>query len=371
MINVFGSRTGAEEAEAVKDCLERQWMGMGPKTREFETAMSDRLGLKGMVMLNSGSNALYMAIKLLKLPEGSEIIVPSFTWISCAHAVVLNKCKVVFADVDLNTHNITAETIRPCMTRNTKAIMVVHYAGKPCDMQPILDLGVPVVEDAAHAVDSTWQGKYCGGIGAVGIYSFDAVKNLAVGEGGGLTANDPALIEKARINRYCGIGKSGFEASTSNKSRWWEYNISDFDHKYLPSDVAAAIGLAQLKKLDDMQAYRKRIWDRYQKEWASLEWLVQPVGPDANEKHSYFTYCVRVLGGNRDKFAKYLLDSKIYTTLRYHPLHLNAIYKSDAKLPVSEQLNEEALSLPIHPNLSDADVTKIIDAVANFSRKGL
>lgn len=368
MINVFGSKTGLEEAEAVKDCFERQWMGMGPRTKEFETKMAERLGLKGFVMLNSGSNALYMAVKLLKLPAGSEVIVPSFTWISCAHAVVLNRCKVVFADVDLRTHNITADTIERCLTSNTRAIMIVHYAGKPVDMRRIGELGHPIVEDAAHAVDSTFDGKYCGGIGDVGIYSFDAVKNLAVGEGGGLTAKDPALVEKARVARYCGIGKSGFEAATYNKTRWWEYNISDFDHKYLPSDVAAATGLAQLQKLDAMQAYRKKVWDTYQNELASLPWMVQPVGPEAGETHSYFTYCVRIAGPSRDRFAKYLLDNGIYTTLRYHPLHMNPIYQSIAKLPVSEQLNEEALSIPLHPNLSSADVTKILEVVHAFGK---
>lgn len=368
MINVFGSKTGIEEAEAVKDCFERQWLGMGPRTREFETQMAERLKLPGFVMLNSGSNALYMAVKLLNLPPGSEVIVPSFTWISCAHAVVLNRCKVVFADVDLRTHNIGAETIQPCLTPDTKAIMVVHYAGKPVDMRGIASLGYPIVEDAAHAVDATLDGKYCGGIGDVGIYSFDAVKNLAVGEGGGLTAKDPALLERAKVARYCGIGKSGFEAATYNKTRWWEYNISDFDHKYLPSDVAAATGLAQLKKLDAMQAYRKKIWDIYQKEWSSLSWMVQPVGPEAGETHSYFTYCVRIVGPSRDRFAKYLLDNGIYTTLRYHPLHMNPIYRSSAKLPVCEQLNEEGLSIPLHPNLSEADVSKILETVHAFSK---
>jgi aminotransferase len=368
MINAFGSKTGIEEAEAVKDCFERQWLGMGPKTRDFETRMAGRLGLPGFVMVNSGSNALHLAVKLLNLPPGSEVIVPSFTWISCAHAVVLNRCKVVFADVDLRTHNIGVETIEPCLTPNTRAIMVVHYAGKPVDMRRIVGLGYPIVEDAAHAVDSTLEGKHCGGIGDVGIYSFDAVKNLAVGEGGGLTARDPALIERARLARYCGIGKSGFEAATDKKTRWWEYNISDIDFKYLPSDVAAAMGLAQLEKLDAMQAYRRKLWDVYQKEWSSLSWMVQPVGPAAGEKHSYFTYCVRIVGPSRDRFARYLLDNGIYTTLRFHPLHMNPIYRSSAKLPVCEQLNEEALSIPLHPSLTEADVSKILETVHGFSK---
>jgi len=367
LINVFGSKVGKEELEAVKDCIDRQWMGMGPKTKEFEQSLAERLGLKGMVMVTSGSNALYLAVKLLALPPNSEIIVPSFTWVSCAHAVVLNQCKVVFCDVDLETHNMTAETIAPHITSNTKAIMVVHYAGKQVNMQPILDFGLPVIEDAAHAIDSKLNGQACGSIGDVGIYSFDAVKNLAVGEGGGLTARKTELIERAKLLRYCGIGRSGFETSISKKNRWWEYNITEFDHKYLPSDIAAAIGCVQLKKLNQLQARRKQIWNIYQHEFANLSWLVRPVDAGKNEPHSYFTYCVRVL--KRDQFAKYLLDKGIYTTLRYHPLHMNAIYQSGTKLPVCEQLNEEALNLPIHASLSDEDISTIIEAVVSFRPK--
>jgi aminotransferase len=188
-----------------------------------------------------------------------------------------------------------------------------------------------------------------------------------MGEGGGLTAKNPDWIARAKQLRYCGIGKSGFEASAS-KTRWWEYNVTDFFPKMLPNDVAASIGLAQLRKLDQMQAYRKKIWDLYQKEFASLGWLIRPQEAPADARHSYFTYCVRIPGGRRDAFAKYLYDNGVYTTLRYHPLHLNKIYGSNAKLPVSEQLNEEALSLPIHPGLSDSDVTLIVEKVKNWGK---
>lgn len=366
MINVFGSKVGKEELLAVQDCLERQWMGMGPKTREFESRFAERLGLAGMVMLNSGSNALYMAVKLLDLPPGAEVVVPSFTWISCAHAVVLNRLRVVFCDVDLDTHNVSAETVRPHVTAKTGAVMVVHYAGKPVDMDPILELGLPVIEDAAHAVDSWLDGRACGAIGDVGIYSFDAVKNLAVGEGGGLAARDEKLVERARLLRYCGIGKSGFEASAGQPERWWEYDITDFDHKYLPSDVAAAIGCAQLTKLDLLQARRREIWETFQRQLDGLGWLVRPADPGPRERHSYFTYCVRVEGGQRDRFARHLKDAGIYTTLRYHPLHMNSIYGCHSRLAVCERLNEEALSLPLHPGLSDADVAKVVDEVRGF-----
>jgi dTDP-4-amino-4,6-dideoxygalactose transaminase len=365
VISVFGSKVGGEELEEVRSSLEAQWMGIGPKTKAFEAGFSQRLGLTDLALVDSGSNGLYLAIKLLGLPPGAEIIVPSFTWIACAHAVVLAGCVPVFCDVDVETQNCSPRTIEPCLTKNTGAIMVVHYAGKPVDMDGILRLGKPVIEDAAHAVDSYLDGKACGAMGAVGVYSFDAVKNLAMGEGGGVTARDPELVAKARLLRYCGIGKSGFQAS-ADKDRWWEYHIVDFMPKFLPSDVHAAIGLAQLRKLDSLQAYRKKIWELFQGELASVSWLARPIDATARERHSYFTYFVRVLNGKRDKLAKYLYEQGIYTTLRYHPLHLNPIYKSTARLPNSERLNEEGLNLPLHPNLSESDLEKILTAVRRF-----
>jgi dTDP-4-amino-4,6-dideoxygalactose transaminase/ribosomal protein S18 acetylase RimI-like enzyme len=361
MISVFGSKVGEEELAEVKDCVDRQWLGTGPKTKQFEQDFSKRQGYPNTILVNSGSNALQLAMTLLKLPPGSDVIVPSFTWVSCAHAVVLAGHHPIFCDVDLETLNPTVETIQAARTPNTRALMVVHYAGKPVNMKPILELGLPVVEDVAHAVDSKIDGRYCGSFGALGVFSFDAIKNLAMGEGGAVTSRDPAMAERARMLRYCGIGKSGFEASTGNKDRWWEYNIAEFYPKFLISDVLAGIGLAQLRKLETLQATRKKIWDAYQKAFAGLDWLKRPVDAAANEQHSYFTYVIRI--PKRDRCAKTLYDRGIYTTLRYHPLHLNPIYKSTAKLPNSERLNEDALSIPLHPNLSDADVEKIITEV--------
>ncbi|MEK7382200.1 MAG: aminotransferase class I/II-fold pyridoxal phosphate-dependent enzyme, partial [Elusimicrobiota bacterium] len=222
MINVFGSLMGPEELEEVRTSLEAQWIGIGPKTAAFEQGFAQRLGLPGFVLLDSGSNALHLAVKLLDLPPGSDILVPSFTWIACAHAVVLSGHRPVFADVDLDTHNITLKTASAALTPKTKAVMVVHYGGLPVRVDEIKTLGLPIIEDAAHAVDSRLKDAACGGMGEVGIFSFDAIKNLAMGEGGGLTAKDPQRLARARQLRYCGIGKSGFEASAS-KDRWWEY----------------------------------------------------------------------------------------------------------------------------------------------------
>jgi dTDP-4-amino-4,6-dideoxygalactose transaminase len=365
MISVFGSSVGAEELAEIRTSIENQWLGIGPKTKAFESNFAQRRGLSDFALLDSGSNSLYLAIKLLDLPSGSEIILPSFTWIACAQAVRLAGCVPIFCDVDWDTQNVTVDTIRPCLTPKTAAIMVVHYAGKPVEMGPILDLGLPVIEDAAHAVDSSLNGKACGSIGHVGIYSFDSVKNLTTGEGGGITARDPALVERARLLRYCGIGKSGFEAS-AQKNRWWEYDIKDIAPKFLPNDIMASIGLAQLRKLDALQKRRQEIWNIYQEKLVEFDWILRPKNPSAVEKHSYFTYFIRVENNLRDKLAKHLYSHKIYTTLRFHPLHLNAIYQSNAQLPVSERLNEAGLNLPLHPNLSQSDIEYILSTIKQF-----
>ena len=178
MINVFGSTVSQEEIQAVSSVMQQQWMGFGKKVDEFEEAFKKSRNTENFLLVDSGSNALFMALHLLDLPKGSEVIVPTYTWVSCAQAVLLVGCVPIFADVDPATHNITADLIKPHITEKTSAIMVVHYAGKPVDMDPIIELGLPVVEDAAHAVDSFYKGKICGSIGDVGIFSFDSVKNI-------------------------------------------------------------------------------------------------------------------------------------------------------------------------------------------------
>lgn len=368
MISVFGSLVGDEEIANVTACMKSQWMGFGKAVDEFEKRYQEKYQIPAFAMVDSGSNALFMAVKLLNLPPESEIILPSFTWVSCAQAVLLAGHKPVFCDVDPFTMNVTRTDIESKITSKTGAIMVVHYAGLPVDLDPILELGYPIIEDAAHAVDSTYKGRPCGAIGAVGIFSYDAVKNLTVGEGGGIASPNLGLIARAKVLRYCGIGKSGFDSAMGNarqKSRWWEYSIQEPFIKMLPTNLAANIGLAQLDRIDALQARRKQIWDRYQAAFKEVSVIICPQEVQPGDKHSYFTYCIRV--PERDKLAHYLLDEQIYTTLRYHPLHLNPLYgQMDVSLPHTEQLNRDALSIPIHPRLTDEEVEKIISSIKVF-----
>lgn len=369
LIRVFGSLLGPEELAEIRDCIDRQWIGMGPKTAALEAALARHLKVDELVLLNSGSNSLQMAIHLLGIPPGSgaEIIVPSFTWVACASAVMLCGHRPVFCDVDEATMNIDPESVARVISPRTAAIMAVHYAGLPARMDRLLEYGLPVIEDAAHAIDSRLGDRACGTIGDMGVFSFDSVKNLAMGEGGGLVARDPRLVKRARDLRLCGVASTGFE-SARRHDRWWEHEILAAFPKMIPSDLCAAVGLAQFHKLSASQHRRAALWNHYQQELAGIDWIDCPPEAQAGDRHSYFSYCVRILNGRRDELAQSLLQQGIYTTVRFHPLHMTQLYGDGVKLPVSERLAEVALNLPLHPRLSDHDLERVIDALRRFKK---
>ncbi|HEX2232743.1 MAG TPA: DegT/DnrJ/EryC1/StrS family aminotransferase [Thermoleophilaceae bacterium] len=363
-VQVFGADTGPEEIAALEPSVTGGWMGMGPRVAEFERAFSQRIAAE-LVMVNSGTSALHLAIELLDLPAGSDVVLPSFTWVGCAHAVALAGHRPVFADVALETQNMGPDHVEAAITDRTAAIMAVHYAGKPAPIDELAGFGVPIVEDAAHAVDSRVGERWCGTLGELGVFSFDSVKNLATPDGGAVICPDPATASRARQLRYCGIGASGFERRDGD-GRWWEPTVERVFPRMLPNDVSASIGLAQLQRLAIGQQRRRDIWDHYDSRLAHLPWLETPVGPAAGERHSYFTYLVRVTDGRRDALARELLANGVYTTLRYAPLHRERIFDSGSVLPNTERLAEEALNLPLHPGLSDADVEHVAGLIAGF-----
>lgn len=367
MINVFGSCVGEEELAEIKSCFDNQWLGIGKKTEIFEKMMADKLGVDDFTAVDSGSNALYMAVNLLDLKAGSEIILPSVTWVSCANAVVLCGLKPIFCDVDYDTINATPETISEAITDKTEAVMIVHYAGLPV----LTGFDLPIIADCAHAVDtyiewSKGEWKHIANYADVSIFSFDSIKNIACGELGGICSSNPEYQDKPKKMRYCGLIKSGLQASTEKK-RWWEYELTKSFPKMLPNDLTCSIGIAQLNKLDALQRKRKQIWDTYQKEFKDISWIITPPTIPKFIKHSYFTYFIKVLNGKRDGLARYLLNNGIYTTVRYEPLHLYKQFGKQRKLPIAEKLNEELLNLPLHPNLSDKDLDYIITKIKEFN----
>lgn len=364
MISVFGCSVGEREAQAVTQCLESQWLGLGKKVEEFEAAFGKLINSTHFMMVDTGSNALYMAVRLLDLPPKSKIIVPSLTWVSCGHAVMLAGHIPVFVDVDPVTMNITKETIEQRLTPDVKAIMVVHYAGLPVDMDAIVKLGLPIIEDAAHAPYSTYKGKACGTIGDIGIYSFNAVKNIATGDGGGIVCRDEETYKIAKTLRYCGIGKSGFEVATSvTNGKWWEYHIAECFIRMLPNNVAASIGIVQLERRNELQSRREQIWKVYNSILLDTEVRCPTMLPETT--HSFYTYCITA--PRRDELARHLFENNIYTTFRYHPLHLNPIYKqTNISLPNCERLNNVGLNIPIHPRLTIDEAYGIAQTIRSF-----
>lgn len=376
MISVFGSDMSDLELLYLRKCLESQWIGFGKVVTEFELKLQKIRNFPNFTMVDSGSNALYLALKLLNLPKGSEVVLPAFTWIACANAVVLAGMKPIFADVDPVTMNITSETIKEKISPRTSAVMVVHFAGMPVDLDPIRDLELKIIEDAAHAIYSNYKGSSCGTIGDIGVFSFDSVKNLAVGEGGGLVCKDNNLSEHAKNLRYCGIQKSGFQSAVQSfnvqkqEKMWWEYELSEPFIKMLPTNLSASLGLAQLERKEELQSIRENIWNIYDEGLGELRQIVCPTRSQSFAfTHSYFTYVIRTK--NRDELAKFLLKNGVYTTLRYHPLDHYSQFQPNmmsTPLPNTASLSKEALSLPIHPRLTINEIHFIIDLIRKYYR---
>lgn len=361
MINVFGSEFGKSELASIRKSFERGWIGMGPKVSEFESSFERRIG-KPFVMVNNGSNALHLAVRMLKLRKGSKVIVPSFTFVACINAVLMEGLEPVLCDVG-EDGNITKECAKRVWTKGVKAIMAVHYGGKACDMASLKSMGVPIIEDAAHAVDTMTPDGFCGSVGSVGAFSFDPIKNLPTPDAGGV-ALDANLVEEARCLRDLGLGSTGF-AAASKGSRWWQNPIVGTFPKYIPNDVAACVALEQLKKLRRNQDRRREIWDRY-RERLRMAPISMPESFERGE-HSFFTFMIQTQ--KRDELAKCLLENEVYTTLRFHPLHeykLFSGFRGRTDFRVSNHLRDSALNLPLHTRLSNKDVKKVCREVLRF-----
>ena len=377
MLRVFGSDTGERELTEVKRVLDSEWLGYGPASKEFERRFSERIG-QDFILVNSCSNALYLAVKLLNLPKGAQVILPTWTHAACANAIILNGLEPVFCDIDPETLNATPETIQACTSKDTAAVMVVDYGGYPVNINGITRLGFPVIEDAACAVDSKYdRGQYCGTIADIGCYSFDSMKNLTMGEGGGLTSANKHIMERARYLRYSGFAESGLDRA-GRTARWWDVEMREPSLRFLPSDVNAGIGLAQLSRLPQMQNKRRILAGVYNNE---LPWPDHVALPPSHMFHSWFTYPIQVDAEIRDDLAHFLLDQGIYTTMRYPPLHLMPAYGTALghsgqavgvaykSLPVAERMANEVLNLPLHPGMSTDDAASVASAVWEFFKE--
>lgn len=346
--------------------------GDGIFTKKCHDFFEKKYGFNKVLLTTSCTDALEMAAILLDIKAGDEVIVPSFTFVSSANAFALRGATLVFADSLPDNPNIDPVQIEALITPNTKAIVVVHYAGVACDMARIMAIanahGVAVVEDAAQAIDSYYLDRPLGSIGALSAFSFHETKNIIAGEGGLLVINDPKLVQRAEIIREKGTNRSSFFRGEVNKYGW-----VDIGSSFLPSDIIAAYLFAQLENLDAIQNRRKEIWQAYfdvlSPIAAQSTRFSLPVLPDyaTNNAHMFYLVCDNV--ETRTALIKYLFDNGVHAVFHYLSLHESAFYKEkyagDA-LVHSDKYTDCVLRLPLFYELTDGEVNNISGLVAEF-----
>lgn len=365
----FGDRERAYLADALRgDTV----AGDGPYTRRCHALLERELGVAKALLTTSCTHALEMAALLLEVGPGDEVIVPSFTFVSTANAFALRGARPVFADIRPDTLNIDERLLERLMTPRTKAIVVVHYAGVGCEMEAILDIatrhGLAVVEDNAHGLFGAYKGKYLGTFGSLVTQSFHETKNFSCGEGGALLVNDPRYIERAEIIREKGTNRSRFFRGQVDKYSWVGLGSS-----YLPSDMLAAVLLAQLEGREHIQARRAHIFGVYQDQlakWAAATGVALPrIPPDCQQSYHMF-YLVMPSLEARQALIAHMKARGILAVFHYVPLHSSRMGRSFGSLPgdcpVTEQISERLLRLPFFTDLEDDDLATVVDAIHQF-----
>lgn len=369
-IPIFRPSCTQAEIDAVTDVLRSGWWGMGPKTEEFERRFAEYVRTPYAVAVNSCTAALDLAMRIIGIGPGDEVIVPTITFVSTAHVVAKHGAMPVFADVEYDNLNIDPADVARKITPRTKAIIPVHYGGRMCDMSEMewfhLEHGVAIVEDAAHACGASWHRERAGTLGSVGCFSFHAVKNLACGDGGMIVSNDKEYIRTARADRWLGIDKSTWERTDANKDYHWQYNVTSIGEKCHMNDITAALGLAQLERLPAMNARRKEIVAAYFAAFADLP-LDLPLPDDDVYQSSWHIFHVKT--DRRDDLHRYLAERGISTGVHYYPIHLYSVYGNRPSLPVAESVWPKLLTLPLFPDMTDGEMHQVIEGVRGFYGK--
>lgn len=374
MINVMQPTLGKEELEALEKTFKSNWLGKGKKVDEFESVYANHLavGKENIITTNCCSEGLFSSMYLFDIKPGDEVIVPTISFVGAGNAVCAAGAKLVLCDVDPRTLNARASDIEKVITKKTKAILLLHFGGIPCEMDEIMALAkkynLVVIEDSAAGVCSSYKGKALGTIGDMGMWSFDAMKILVSGDGACLYFKDPKIRHKAERWMYFGLEtKSGYENSVAQK--WWEFDISCFGHRAIMNDITATMALEQYKKLPMYMEKRKYVHDTYNEKLKDLKWIdLPPVLPDYC-KESYYFYHIQIKNGMRDQLAKYLRDNGIYTTYRYFPLHRVPGYNVSGFFPGADYAADNTLCLPIHQSLSKEELELITSKIIEFGEK--
>jgi len=374
MINVYEPSLGEEELKRIGEVFESNWIGKGDLVSDFEKQFANYIKIKKEHILSTNccTEGLFSSMHLLNIGPGDEVIVPTVSFVGAANAVCANGSKLVLCDVDPRNLNARAGDIEKVITSKTKAVLLLHFGGIPCEMDDIMALAeeynIKIIEDCAAGVCSSYKGKALGTIGDMGMWSFDAMKILVCGDGAMLYFRDQDIREKAEKWLYFGLEtKSGYENSVAQK--WWEFGISSFGHRAIMNNVSAAMGLEQLKKLPIFMKKRKAVHEFYEKELEQYDWIDRPLPIPEDWKTSYYFYHIQVKNGMRDDLATYLRTNGIYTTYRYFPIHRVAAYRITGNFPNADFAADNTLCLPIHQGLSQNDLDLIAEKIKEFDRK--
>lgn len=364
-----------DEISEVVDSLRSGWLTMGPKTLAFENGFRGYIGSGHAVSMNSCTACLHLALQAIGLKEGNEVIIPAITFASSAEVVFYFKGKPVFVDVDEKTRNIDISRIEEHITPKTSAIMPVHYAGQPCDMDEILEIahrhGLFVIEDAAHAIPATYRNKKVGTIGDITCFSFYATKTLTTGEGGMATTDNGDWADRMRTLRLHGISSDAWKRYTKEGS--WYYEIKECGYKYNMTDIQAALGIAQLKKVELMKERRKEISRRYTQVFSCHDEIITPhVKSDRESAWHLYTVLLNLemLSIDRNRFIEELKLRGIGTSVHFIPLYRHPYYRENCEFrieafPASERVYERTVSLPLYPGMTDIDVLRVMEAVTD------
>lgn len=383
IIPVFRPWYDEREEKAAAEVIRSGWTGLGPKTEEFEKAFARKfysndttLILPGrqVVGLNSATAALDMALKLIGVNRGDQVLVPTITFVSTAHVIKYNLAEPIFVDVDPSTLNIDLQDMERKLTKRTKAVIPVHYAGRPVDigrLTAILDdfdrESIWTIEDCAHAAGARLF-DYNLPMDGLGCFSFHAVKNLSMGEGGALVTSDPDMIARAKRLRWLGIDKGTWERTDNNKSYWWEYSVDEIGLKSHMDDIHAAMGLVQLDKLEESNYLRAERVSWYRELLGDLvsRGLIElpPEETRPGTICSWHLFCIQTLF--RDDLSIFLKERGIMTGVHYKPIHLYKCYGNKPLLPKAEQVFPFLLTLPLFPGLTRNQMDRISDAIHDF-----
>lgn len=364
-----------DDIEEVVKVLRSDWITTGPKIKEFENAICSYTGCRYCVAVNSGTSALDIAVQSLELPDGSEVITTPFTFVATSNAIIYNGLKPVFADICIDTFNIDPEDIRRKITKNTKAIIYVDYAGQPCDLKAIREIAdefnLYLIEDACHAIGAEYEGRKVCNFADLTIFSFHPVKHITTGEGGAVVTDDEKLYERLSLLRTHGIDKNAQDRYGPDAS--WAYDMKYLGRNYRITDFQAALGISQLRKLDRFLKIRSELATVYNELLGDVGFVRLPVVKN-NVKHAWHIYTILLNESiERDEFFKYMRTANIGVNVHYIPVYRHSYYVNrfniDPKdFPYTEAVFKTIITLPLHPRMNDEEIRYICNKIENYVR---